>query len=295
MLEQDYKELMNEVGPEEAMVEAMVERQKAGRRAAFFPRMMKTAAAVLCGLVVLAGGAVVADAATDGAVRKLFGLKDSVAIGTGGVEASFGEDVEDGEYIRLTDGDELNVKVVVGDDETTYFVCHLSSTKTTLQMGFVLDEDDTEEDCAWAIYSFLHNHVSSRRNDTEFCKSLIVDLEICKEQITGEDLFRNGCIMGIQMMIDDLSAGKATEICSIPVLDYHDEDGDGDMFEYKGDSYVVIYPEDWKKETEENGTTEFVVEAQGGIPGTYLMKVTGYNPLEYTYFDMSMDYSQFGE
>ena len=32
--------------------------------------------------------------------------------------------------------------------------------------------------------------------------------------------------------------------------------GDGDINDLIGDSYVVIHPEDWKKEYEENGTTE---------------------------------------
>ena len=53
MLEQDYNELMQEVRPDTALVEKMIEAQSQKKRG-LFPKAMKVAAAVLCGLVVLA-------------------------------------------------------------------------------------------------------------------------------------------------------------------------------------------------------------------------------------------------
>ncbi len=73
MLQEEYKSFMNEIKPEDGLVEAMVERQNRGRRGFALSKAMKVAVAVMCGLVVLAGGTVVVDAATGGAVRRLFG------------------------------------------------------------------------------------------------------------------------------------------------------------------------------------------------------------------------------
>ena len=64
MLEKDYKELMQEVKPDAALVERMVE-QSVGRKCVVLPKAMKAVAAVLCGLVVLAGGTVAAEAQED--------------------------------------------------------------------------------------------------------------------------------------------------------------------------------------------------------------------------------------
>ena len=72
-------------------------------------------------------------------------------------------------------------------------------------------------------------------------------------------------------------------------------DGDGDFYEVIGDSYVVVYPEEWKKEYDENGTTEFMVEAQGGMPRTYLIEVKDFGSWRAIYRDMSVNYSEFEE
>ena len=68
MLEQNYKELMQEIRPDTELVEKMVEAQSKGRKHVVLPKAMKVATAVLCGIVVLAGGVVAVDAAADGAV-----------------------------------------------------------------------------------------------------------------------------------------------------------------------------------------------------------------------------------
>ena len=55
MLEQDYKELMQEVRPDAALVEKMVEQSKERKRV-MLPKAMKVATAVLLGLVVAVFG-----------------------------------------------------------------------------------------------------------------------------------------------------------------------------------------------------------------------------------------------
>lgn len=62
-----------------------------------------------------------------------------------------------------------------------------------------------------------------------------------------------------------------------------------------GDSYVVFYPEEWKKEYEENGTKEFIVEANGGIRRTYQIMITDFGNWSATYRDMSVNYSKWRE
>ena len=95
--------------------------------------------------------------------------------------------------------------------------------------------------------------------------------------------------------MDDLKSEKKTEVLAIPVHDFSDTDGDGDFYEVIGDSYVVVYPEEWKKEYDENGTTEFIVEAKGGIPRTYQIEVKDFGSWSAIYRDMSVNYSKFEE
>ena len=296
MLEQDYKELMQEVRPDASLVEQMVE-QSQERKGVVLPKAMKVAAAVLCGLVVLAGGTVAVDAATDGAVRKLFGLSESVVIGAEMVSVSKARLEED-------DWSQVNIR----KDENGKMICEISSTSdapifawyfeigTTSYNQFqnTFKRCDTEEDYAWSLYECLSRCFSDRfRKGTSGHEEFLSELEQCVEQLDTENAFQRACAQGIQWFMDDLSSEKKTKVVAIPVIDYYDTDGDGDIYDVIGDSYVVIHPEDWKKEYEENGTTEFMVEAQGGIPRTYLIEVTDFGSLNATYRDMSVEYRNF--
>ncbi len=298
MLEQDYKELMQEVRPDTALVEKMVEQSK-GRRRVVLPKAMKVAAAVLCGLVVLAGGTVAVDAATDGAVRKLFGLGESVVIGAEMVSVSKERSEED-------DWSQVNIR----KDENGKMICEISSTgdapifawyfeigtKSYNQFQNTFKRCDTEEDYAWSLYECLSRCFSDRFRKGKFGhEEFLSELERCMEQLDTENAFQRACAQGIQWFMDDLKSERKTKVLAIPVIDYYDTDEDGDIYEVIGDSYVVVYPEEWKKEYEENGTTEFVVEAKGGMQRTYLITVKDFGSWRATYRDMSVDYSTFEE
>lgn len=296
MLEQNYKEMMQVVKPDTALVEKMVEQSKERKRI-ILPKAMKVAATVLCGLVVLAGGTVAVDAATDGAVRKLFGLGESVVIGAEMVSVSK-------ERLEDDDWSQVNIR----KDENGKMTCEISSTSdapifawyfeigTTSYNQFqnTFKRCDTEEDYAWSLYECLSRCFSDRfRKGTSGHEEFLSELEQCVEQLDTENAFQRACAQGIQWFMDDLTSEKKTKVLAIPVIDYYDTDGDGDIYDVIGDSYVVIHPEDWKKEYEENGTTEFMVEAQGGIPRTYLIEVKDFGSWRATYRDMSVDYRNF--
>ncbi len=298
MLEQNYKELMQEVRPDTALVEKTVEQSKARKRVVL-PKAMKVAAAVLCGLVVLAGGTVAVDAATDGAVRKLFGLTDSVAIGAEMISVSK-------ERLEEDDWSQVNIR----KDENGKMICEISSTSDVPIFAWYFEigntsynqfqntfyRCNTEEDYAWSLYECLSRIFSDRFRKGKFGhEEFLSELEQCVEQLDTENSFQRACAQGIQWFMDDLKTEKKTKVLSIPVIDYYDTDGDGDFYEMIGDSYVVVYPEDWKKEYEENGTTEFMVEAKGGILRTYLITVKDFANWSAIYRDMSVDYSTFKE
>lgn len=298
MLEQDYKELMQEVRPDTALVEQMVE-QSVGRKRVMLPKAMKVATAVLCGLVVLAGGTVAVDAATDGAVRRLFGLGESVVIGAEMVSVSK-------ERLEEDDWSQVNIR----KDETGKMICEISSTldapifawyfeigkSSYNQFQYTFDRCTTEEDYAWSLYECLSSIYSDRfRKGMSGHEEFLSELEQCVEQLDAENAFQRACAQGIQWFMDDLKSEKKTKVLAIPVHDFSDTDGDGDFYEVIGDSYVVVYPEEWKKEYDENGTTEFIVEAKGGIPRTYQIEVKDFGSLSAVYRDMSVNYSKFEE
>lgn len=296
MFEQEYKELMQEVRPDAALVEKMAE-QSVSRKRIVLPKAMKVAAAVLCGLIVLAGGTVAVDAATDGAVRRLFGLGESVVIGAEMVSVSKERLVED-DWSRVD----------IRKDENGKMICDISSTgdapifawyfeigtNSYNQFQNTFERCNTEEDYAWSLYECLSRCYSDRfRKGKSGHEEFLSELERCVEQLDTENAFQRACAQGVQWFVDDLKSEKKTKVLAIPVIDYYDTDGDGDLDEWIGDSYVVVYPEDWKKEYEENGTTEFVVEAKGGMPRTYLITVKDFGSWSATYRDMSVDYSAF--
>ncbi|MBR2407609.1 MAG: hypothetical protein IKB07_01505 [Lachnospiraceae bacterium] len=295
MLEQDYKELMKEVTPGAALVEKMVEAQSKRRKHVVLPKAMKVAAAVLCGIVVLAGGVVAVDAAADGAVRKLFGLDESVVIGAEMVSVSK-KHLEEDEWSQVNIRRDENGKMICEISSTTdapIFAWYFEiGTASYNQFQNTFKRCDTEEDYAWSLYECLSRCFSDRFRKGEFGhEEFLSELERCVEQLDTENAFQRACAQGIQWFMDDLKSEKKTKVLTFPVIDYYDTDGDGDFYEWIGDSYVVVYPEEWKKEYEENGTTEFIVEAEGGMKRTYQITVKDFGSWSLVYRDMSVDYS----
>ena len=84
MFKDEYQDYMSEVRPENSLVESMVEAQRNQRsqRAVRPVRAVRVAAAALCGLLVFSGGTIAVDAATNGGVQRLLGIKDSISVGT---------------------------------------------------------------------------------------------------------------------------------------------------------------------------------------------------------------------
>lgn len=287
MLEQDYKELMNEIRPEEAMVEAMVDRQKAGRKVAFFPKMMKIAAAVLCSLVVLAGGVVAADAATDGAVRKYFITKESFRKGTYETEFDETQLTEKNHYTTTLwneNGEEVLVYIMKNEESQIFefdfgFGC--------LGMELMPLELETEAMYPWKVYSAVSNVISKvyEKNGWERGpigdEKVVRNLEASLEKIDRSTEFGEACALGVEYVIEDFRENRNCKVLELKIWDgAYDEYGREKIL---GFSYVKADLDEWMRETEENGTTEFIAEADGGVKRTYKIKVSSYSPFEYTY------------
>jgi len=212
MFEKKYKELMNEVTPDAALVEKMAE-QSVSRKRIVLPKVMKVTAAVLCGLVVLAGGTVAVDAATDGAVRKLFGLKDSVAIGGDVVNFSQNAPSEKGEQewmAGMTRGQNGEVLVEISsteDEPVFYWYYELGSGYH--QFAHAFQNCTSEEEYAWSLYERLNGIFADEyKKGTAYHEKFLSELVKCKEQIGTETEFERACAQGIQWFIDDLKAGR---------------------------------------------------------------------------------------
>ena len=163
MLEQDYKEMMREVKPDAALVERMVE-QSRERKCVVLPKVMKVAAAVLCGLAVLAGGTVAVDAATDGAVRKLFGFQDS--FGIGGDAVNITQRVpEEGEQewmsgisvgMTLGQNKETTIEIISSGDDPI-FSWYFELGDGNHQFAHKFEVSTSEEEYAWDLYARLNS------------------------------------------------------------------------------------------------------------------------------------------
>lgn len=295
MLEQDYKELMNEVGPEEAMVEAMVERQKAGRKVFFLPRMIKTAAAVLCGLVVLAGGVVAVDAATDGAIRKMFGYQDSVS--NGNMEAKYVErkHAYKNHYTYTLYDENGEIKVQSGRKvDTPMFLFGFAlpdGDEAYLRVPLVRYELEPEDVYEWHVYDSIHHVVASYSDDyygdryekgTAEYEEMVRNIEDSLKGVDTSTELGKACARGIQRALEDFKEDRNWKVLSFRIRDKVNLTDKGN-WTLRGISYAKVDPEEWKRETEETGRTEFMVEAIGGVKKTYKVKVKSYSPFAYTY------------
>lgn len=292
MLEQDYKELMCEVKPDAALVEKMVEQSKERKRVVL-PKAMKVAAAVLCGLVVLAGGTVAVDAATDGAVRKLFGFQDSVANGM--YETKYVErKLEYKNHYSMTLYDENGEKVMGytskkdtpvfmfcfehGDGEVGQNIC------VTLKQ----QELEPEDVYIWNVYWVMNSIITDLLEEYEYeygseaYEELVRSIEANWEQIDRSTELGEMCALGVQYALEDLKENRNCRVLSFRIVDKVNLDECGN-YTVRGITYVKVDLDEWMRETEENGTTEFTVEADGGVKKTYKIKVRSYSPFIYTY------------
>lgn len=296
MFEQEYRELMEEVRPDDALVEEMVEQHRRTKSSFVIPRGFKVATVIVCILIALAGGTVAVDAATDGAVRRFFGLNDSVAVGVDKIEYVLREKRR-GEHGVTAGMYEKNgeVSVIVkSDKDIPVFFCYLGIKGDDMSgadfhhfsLIAPLEFSETKEDVAWTVYWYLKRMVRNNGGCEHLRKRFIAELEGIKEEIgTGTDI-KDGCALGVQFILADLYAGEGTnmEVLRLKVQDTGDTDGDGDCEEVRGYAFVKVDTKAWEKEYAETGKTEFEVESMGGIPGNYLLTVKGYEYLN-LFFD----------
>ena len=403
MFQKDYKEYMNMIKPDASLVEAMVEEQSKsmGGNSA---KILKVAATVFAGLLLLCGGTVAVDAATDGGIQRLFGIKESVVTGERKTEIILVEPTEEQLYGSSLESviaeDGTVTSVIKTTDDVPFFSCYFSveeenwsfqlacslhncetkeefaervyrqfalafknfeynetmakkviekleltkqeiGTGTAMQdgcaMGVQLAIDDlkagkkvvpvvekerevvedivtaeitgtedeprfscyfnannglqsfdisctlkyckTKEEIAWKVYVQLTRALERCRMNNPLRKAVIEKLELVKQEIgTGTDL-QDGSAMGIQLMIDDLTANTGrVRVVEHAIMDTNDADGDGDRNEVLGLTFFHFDFDAMKQVTEETGQKEFVVEAIAGIPGKYRVRVEYYEP-----------------
>lgn len=289
MLEQDYKELMQEVRPDTALVERMVE-QSVGRKRVVLPKAMKVAAAVLCGLVVLAGGTVAVDAATDGAVRKLFGFQDSFGIGgdavniTQRVPAEGEQEWMSGISVGMTLGQNKKTTIeIVSSGDYPIFSWYFELGDGNHQFAHAFQTCTSEEEYAWDLYARLNQvYADDYKKGTAYHEDFLAEVTKCMEQIGTETEFKEACVQGIQWFMDDLTAGRNVVVEQWPAYDPVNRTEDGDPIKL-GWSFYRFDVDEWKKETEENGTTEFVVESCAGVENKMVYTVESYEPFDCTF------------
>lgn len=290
MSEQDYKELMCEVKPDTALVEKMVEQSKARKRVVL-PKAMKVAAAVLCGLVVLAGGTVAVDAATGGAVRKYFITPASFRNGTYETEFDETQLTEKNHYtttVRDENGEEVLVYVLKNEESQIF---EFDFGFGSLGMELMPLELETEAMYPWKVYNAVSNTISTvyEKNGWERSpkgdEKVVRILEANLEKIDRSTEFGEACALGVEYVIEDFRENRNCKVLALKIVDSVNKDEYG-ADRILGFSYVKADLDEWKREFEENGTTEFIAEADGGVKKTYKIKVSSYSPFTYTYEPM---------
>lgn len=288
MLEQNYKEMMQEIRPDTALVEKMAEQSKERKRIVL-PRVMKTVVAVLCGLVVLAGGTVAVDAATDGGVRKLFGFQDSFGIGgdavniTQRVPAEGEQGWMSGISVGMTLGQNKETTIeIVSSGDNPIFSWYFELGDGNHQFAHEFEVSASEEEYAWELYERLNSvYGDEYKKGTKLQEAFLAEITKCKEQIGTETGFQRACAKGIQWFMDDLTAGRNIKVELWPAYDPVNRTEDGYIIQ-RGWSFYRFDLDEWKKETEENGTTEFVVESSAGVENKMVYTVKSYEPFEFT-------------
>ncbi len=405
MFQKEYKDYMNMVKPEASLVESMVEEQSKANSGRTAAKAFRVAAAVFAGILLLCGGTVAVDAATDGGIQRLLGIKDSLVVGRQHAELVLAERTEDlpygGKLETYVSEDGTVTSIITSTDDAPVFSCYFDveeqnwsyqlvcslkdcetaeefservykhfaqtfhdfefdenraefvienleqikqeiGTGTAMQDGCAMGvqqaidhlkagknvvpvkekerevaedivtaqitgtEDEpkfscyfnnvnnssssyniscslkyckTQEEIAWKVYVYLTRALEQCRTNNPLRKEVIEKLELVKQEIgTGTDL-QDGSAMGVQLMIDDLTANTGRKsVMEHMIMDTNDTDGDGDVYEVLGYSFFNFDFDAMKLETEKTGNTEFIVEAIAGIPGKYRVKVEYYEP-----------------
>lgn len=213
MFQKDYKEYMNKKRLDASLVEAMVEEEKKSTCSGHV-RMPRVATAVFCGMLLLCGGTVVADAATNGGIRRLLGLKDSIDAGERNAEFVLIEPTEEHPYGTIwetkTAEDGTLTTVIKSTDDAPIFTCHFDGGEGygDFSLGCSLKNCETKEEFAERVYQQFVLGLKDYKLKKSAVEAVIVKLEQVKQDIgTGTEM-QDGCAMGVQRAIEDLKAGK---------------------------------------------------------------------------------------
>ncbi len=213
MFKKDYKEYMNKKRPEASLVEAMVEEGKKSTCAGPV-RRLRVAAAVFCGILLLCGGTVVADAATNGGIQRLLGLKDSIDVGERDAEFVLIEPTKEHPYGSILESkiaaDGTMTTVIKSTDDAPVFTCHFDGGEGYGDFTFAcsLKNCETKEEFAEKVYWHFALALKDYKPKESIVEEVIEKLELIKREIGTGTAMQDGCAMGVQRAIDDLRAGK---------------------------------------------------------------------------------------
>ena len=194
-------------------MEAMVEEEKKSTCSGHV-RMFRVAAAVFCGILLLSGGTVAVDAATNGGIQKLLGLKDSIDAGERDAEFVLIEPTEEypygGTLETKTAEDGTLITVIKSTDDAPVFTCHFDGGEGYGDFTFAcsLKNCETEEDFAEMVYRQFALALKGYKPKASVVGEVIEKLELIKQDIGTGTAMQDGCAMGLQRAMDDLKAGK---------------------------------------------------------------------------------------
>lgn len=202
MFQKDYKEYMNKKRPEASMVEAMMEEEKKSTCSGHV-RMFRVAAAVFCGILLLSGGTVAVDAATNGGIQKLLGLKDSIDAGERDAEFVLIEPTEEYPYGGTLETkpaeDGTLITVIKSTDDAPVFTCHFEGGEGYGDFTFAcsLKNCETEEDFAEMVYQQFALALKGYKPKASVVGEVIEKLELIKQDIGTGTAMQDGCAMDI--------------------------------------------------------------------------------------------------
>lgn len=213
MFQNDYKDYMNTVKPDASLVEAMVEEQK-NSKSGKVARNFKVPAAVFAGILLLCGGTVAVDAATDGGIQRLLGIKESIGNGAVKTEFVLTEPTEEQPYggsLESVIAEDGTVTAVIKSmEDVPFFTCYFAVDEEhwSFQLACSLQNCETKEEFSEKVYRQFALVFKDFKLNESRAKKVIDNLELIKQEIGTGTAMQDGCAMGVQLAIDDLKAGK---------------------------------------------------------------------------------------
>lgn len=213
MFKKEYKDYMNQIKPKVSLVEAMVEEEKKSIYAR--PgRSLRVAAAVFFGVLLVGGGTVAVDAATNGGIQRLLGLKDSVGVGEKRAEFVLIDPTEEHPYGSILESkiaeDGTLITEIKSTDDVPVFTFNFAGGEGYGDFVFACSfiDCETKEEFAEKVYQYLTLSLKAYKPNKAIVKEVIEKLEMIKQEVGTGTAMRDGCAMGVQLAIDDLRAGK---------------------------------------------------------------------------------------